>query len=298
MRTDARLHASTRRQFFGSSLGLLGMAGLTASAAPAWRIGCYTRPWDQHDYRVALDGIAEAGYRYAGLMTHKGKSWVMITVDTTPDEAAAIGEEVRKRGLETISIYGGNFPVEKGVAAGVAGLKRLIDNTAACRCPGLLLGGTDKPDLAEPYLKVLAECCDYAASKKVALTIKPHGGANATGAECRKLVERVGHKNLGIWYDPGNILYYSEGKLDPVTDVGSADGYIVGMSIKDFRPPKEVLVTPGTGKVDFRRVLARAKQGGFTQGPLVVECLDKGEPAKVTAEAKRARLFLEELTRG
>src|SRR5690606_20722691 len=130
---------------------------------------------------------------------------------------------------------------------------------------------------------------------KVALTIKPHGGANATGGECRKLVESVGHRNLRIWYDPGNILFYSEGKLDPVDDVGSADGFIAGMSIKDFRPPKEVLVTPGTGKVDFRRVLSRAKAGGFQQGPLVVECLDRGAPAKVTAEAKRARLFLEEL---
>ena len=289
---------STRRQFLGRSLMLAGVAASQATGAPSgsWNIGCYTRPWDQHDYRVALDGIAEAGYRYAGLMTHKGKSWVMVTVDTTPEEAAAMGEEVRKRGLQTISIYGGDFPVEKGISAGVAGLKLLIDNTAACQCPGLLLGGTGKPDLVQPYFKVVGECCDYAAERGVSLTIKPHGGANATGAECRKLVEAVGHENLRIWYDPGNILYYSEGKIDPVTDVASADGLISGMSIKDYRPPKEVMVTPGTGKVNFRKVLARARQGGFTQGPLVVEGLDRGEPAKITADAKRTRLFLEELT--
>jgi hypothetical protein len=29
--------------------------------------------------RVALDGIAEAGFQYAGLMTAKGKSWILIT---------------------------------------------------------------------------------------------------------------------------------------------------------------------------------------------------------------------------
>jgi sugar phosphate isomerase/epimerase len=290
---DRRI-APTRRDILAGCLAAASASRL--HAADIWEIGCYTRPWDQHDYRVALDGIAEAGYKYAGLMTHKGKSWVMVTVETTPEEAAAMGEEVRKRGLITSSIYGGDFPVAKGVEAGIAGLKRLIDNVAACRCPRLLLGGTGKAELVEPYYKVVAECCDYAASKQVALSIKPHGGTNATGAECRRLVEQVGHKNLRIWYDPGNIMFYSQGQVDPVKDVDSVNGLIAGMSIKDFKPPKEVLVTPGKGLVNFREVLAHAKRGGFRSGPLIVECLDRGEPAQVTAEAKRARALLEQLT--
>lgn len=49
---------------------------LAAESAVAYPIGCYTRPWDQHDYRVALDGIAEAGFKYAGIMTAKVKTWV------------------------------------------------------------------------------------------------------------------------------------------------------------------------------------------------------------------------------
>jgi len=260
-----------------------------------WQIGCYTRPWDQFDYRVALDGIAEAGYKYAGLMTHKGKSWVIVTTETTPEEAAAMGEEVRQRGMETVSIYAGNFPVEKSVEAGIAGLKLLIGNCAAARCPHLLLGGAGKEQLVPAYYKVVAECCDYAAAKGVGLSVKPHGGSNATGAQCRKIIEMAGHKNFGIWYDPGNIFFYSGGKVDPVDDVPSVDGLIAGMSIKDFKPPKEVMVTPGTGRVNFREVLARARKGGFTRGPLVVECLDRGDAAKVTAEARKARQLLEEL---
>ncbi len=43
-------------------------------------------------------------------------------------------------------------------------------------------------------------------------------------------------------------------------------------------------------------VLARAKKGGFTSGPLVIECLNRGDAAQVTAEARKARLFLEKLT--
>ena len=286
----------TRRNLL-EAIAFTGATALHSAPADRWRIGCYTRPWDQFDYRVALDGMAEAGFKYAGLMSHKGKSWILVNPDTPVEEAAAMGEEVRKRGMETLSIYGGDFPVQKSVEEGIVGLRRLIDNCAACRCPGLLLGGTGKPELVDTYYRVVRECCDYAASKGVGLSVKPHGGTNATGAECRKIFERVDDKNFGIWYNPGNIFYYSDGKLDPVDDAPSVNGLVVGMSVKDYRPPKEVLVTPGTGKVNFREVLARLKRGGFTSGPLVIECLDRGDtPAAITAEARKAREFLLELT--
>jgi len=288
-------NSPTRRGFLQAAA--LGAAALDAAPAGAWKLGCYTRPWDQFDYRIALDGIAEAGFHYAGLMTHKGKPNTVIHVETSVEQAAAIGEEVRRRGLETISVYGGSFPVEKSVADGIAGLRRLIDCCAACGSPGLLLGGTSRHELVEAYYNVVRECCDYAASKGVVISVKPHGGTNATGADCRRLVERVGRRNFGIWYDPGNIFYYSDGALDPVDDAPSVNGLVVGMSVKDFRPPKEVMITPGTGKVNFREVLAQLVRGGFRRGPLVVECLDRHETAAgITNEAKRARQFLVELT--
>jgi sugar phosphate isomerase/epimerase len=300
-RAALSLHAATRRDFLRTA-ALLGLAGASgpiealAAAGTGYQLGCYTRPWDQFEYRVALDGIAEAGFKYAGIMTAKGKSWVIITVDSTPEEVAAIAGEVKQRGLKTLSIYGGDFPVAKSVEAGVAGLKKLIGHCVLCSCPNLLLGGTTDPKLFGPYYKVVAECCDYAASKGVGLSIKPHGGQNATGPQCRKIIEQTGHKNFRLWYDPGNIFYYSDGKLDPVDDSATVDGLVVGMSVKDFKLPKEVLVTPGTGQVNFREVLAHLNKGGFRGGPMIVECLAPGDtPSKVTTQAKKARQFLEEL---
>jgi len=293
-------HIVSRREFLRATAAITIAAAarpFTALAAdPAYQLGCYTRPWDQFEYRVALDGIAEAGFKYAGIMTAKGKSWVIINVDSTPEEVAAIADEVKQRGLKTLSIYGGDFPVAKSVEAGIAGLKRLIDHSAICSCPHLMLGGTGEEKLVQPYYKVVAECCDYAASKGVGLSVKPHGGQNATGPQCRKLIEQVGHRNFRLWYDPGNIFYYSDAKLDPVDDSSTVDGLVVGVSVKDFKPPKEVLVTPGSGQVNFAKVFANLKKGGFARGPLIVECLDRGDAAKVTAEAKKARRFLEELT--
>jgi sugar phosphate isomerase/epimerase len=270
-------------------------SGIVQAAGP-WQIGCYTRPWAGEDWRAAFDAIAQAGYKHVGLMTTKAKGGLILSTASTPDEARLVGEEARKRGLAIPSAWCGGIPVGQSLEAAVEGLKKLIDNCAACGAANLLMGGVGDPKLEPAYYKAIAECCDYAAAKGVGLSVKPHGGTNSTGPQCRKLIDQVGHKNFRLWYDPGNIFYYSDGKLDPIDDAATVDGLVVGMSVKDFEPPKNVAVTPGTGKVNFAAVLARLKQGGFTRGALVVECLAPGDAAKTIEEARKARAFLEQLT--
>ncbi|HXX21991.1 MAG TPA: TIM barrel protein [Terriglobia bacterium] len=290
IRPGGRRRSVSRRQFIGSAVAATAAAVLSrARESPRWQIGCYTRPWAQYDYHAAFDGIAAAGFKYVGLMTTKSKSNLIISLSTTTEEAAAVGAEAKQRGLKVISMWADEF-------ANPGDLKHIIDNSAACGCPNLLLGGTDEQH-ADAYYKTVAECCDYAAAKKVGLSVKPHGGTNPNGTRCREIIERIGNKNFRLWYDPGNIFYYSDGKLDPVDDAAAVDGLVAGMSVKDFRPPKEVEITPGTGQVNFAKVLSRLQQGGFTYGPLVVECLDHGDLAHVNAEAVKARKFLETLTR-
>jgi sugar phosphate isomerase/epimerase len=299
----------SRREFLvwalaaGAAGALVPRAGAGPVAAAeegtmpgGWQIGCYTRPWAGQDYRAALDAIAQAGYKYAGLMTAKSATGLVISAATPIDEARQAGEEARKRGLAVPSVYGGDIPVQKSLDAAIESLRKLIDNCAAAGAANLLMGGTGDAKLQDVYYKAIAECCDYAAGKKVGISVKPHGGLNATGPQCRKVIEKVGHKNFRLWYDPGNICYYSEGQLDPVADAATVDGLVIGMSVKDYLPPRNVDVTPGTGKVNFPAVLARLKEGGFVRGPLVVECLAPGDAAKVLEEAKKARRFLEELT--
>jgi len=299
----------TRRRFLERTLKI-GAAGLAASCTGAsraaaamgsatdgvWQVGCYTRPWANYDYRVALDAIAEAGFKYAGLMTTRSKTGLVISISTMLEEAERVGEEAEKRGLGVLSAYGGDIPVAKSLKAGIEGLKKLIDNCAACGAKNLLMGGTGDEKLYKVYYKAIAECCDYAEEKGVGISIKPHGGLNATGPQCRKTIEMVGHRNFRIWYDPGNIFFYSNGELDPVDDAATVDGLVVGMCVKDYKHPKDVSVTPGTGQVDFPAVLARLKKGGFTHGPLIVECLDEGDAEQTLAQARKARTFLEGLT--
>jgi sugar phosphate isomerase/epimerase len=287
----------SRREMLESTLVVGAFAPQVASAlsraAGPWRIGCYTRPWAQHEYRVALDAIAEAGFKYAGLMTTKSPTNLVISVETTPEEARKVGEECSKRSLAVPSLYGGGIPVGKSLDAGIQGMKRLIDNCAAASAENLMMGGVSDPSLEGPYYKAIAECCGYAREKGIGISVKPHGGTNATGPQCRKLIESVGCGSFRLWYDPGNIFYYSDGKLDPVDDSTTVNGLVVGMSVKDFRLPKDVELTPGTGMVNFPKVMANLKRGGFTSGALLIECLAPGDLSQLLADAKRARAFVE-----
>ena len=272
-------------------------AGETPAGKSAYQLGCFTRPFDQHDYRAALDAIAEAGFRHCGIMTAKAKRWVVIDEETTAEEAARVGADAKARGLSVLSVYADWKTIEPP-AKGVEALRRLVDHCAACGSPSLMLGGTTDERLAAAYYHAIAECCPYAATRGIGLTIKPHGGLNATGPQCRKIIASVDQPNFRLWYDPGNIFYYSDGKVDPVEDAATVDGLVVGISAKDFLPPKDVMVTPGQGRVDFPKVLARLRTGGFRTGPVLIETLAQGDLKQVIAQARQARVYLAGLLEG
>jgi hypothetical protein len=87
----------SRRHFIEkAALASAGMAFLSAARATPWQIGCYTRPWAEFEYLAAFDGIAKAGFKYAGLMTCK--SGLVISTETTPDQVARVKKEADARG--------------------------------------------------------------------------------------------------------------------------------------------------------------------------------------------------------
>lgn len=302
MRTSEQL---TRRGFLGRTLAAgaasltvpqLAAASATAAAPPyledrGWRIGCWTRPWSKHDYRVAMDAIAEAGFKYIGLTGAKTKTRRVIAPATTLEESQQVGVEARKRGLTITNVYGGGIPLDTDGDS----LRKMIDNCAAAEAQSVMLAHMGNEQNFRDCCKTVAECCDYAAEKKIVIVLKPHGGTTGTGPQLRQAVEQVSHENFTVMYDPGNIYYYSNGDLDPVKDAATVGGLISGMSVKDYKHPKNVAITPGDGQVDFPALMARLGKGGFTHGPLIIETLAPGDMPQTLAEAKKARKFVEEL---
>lgn len=278
----------------GAVATLAGCAG-GRNSNKRWSLGCFTRPWSDYDIYTAMDEIAAAGFKHIGLMTTAPKGRLALSMTTTEPDAIKMGEEAHRRGLEVAVAYVGDFPLQGSKQQGMDGLRKLIDLCVASRCKTALLGGTGKAEYYDSYYSTVAACCDEAQQKGVQLVLKPHGGLNSTGLQCRKTIETVNHPNFRLWYDPGNIYYYSDGKLDPVDDVASVDGIVTGMCVKDYQQPKIVDLTPGTGLVRFPAVWSKLVKGGFSRGPLVVECLKKGTLAETRTEAITARIFLERL---
>jgi sugar phosphate isomerase/epimerase len=206
-----------------------------------------------------------------------------------------MGEEARRRGLQIPNAYGGRLPSDRSVQAGIDALRRYVDNAAAAGVWSVQISSLGNSKTYHQHIQAIAACCDYAAERDVAIVLKPHGGLTGTGPLLRKAVERVGHENFSVMYDPGNVYFYSDGLNDPVKDAAALDGLVRGMSIKDYRHPKDVALTPGTGRVDFPALMARLRRGGFTHGPLIIEMLAPGDLDHLLGEARKARKFVEAL---
>lgn len=305
---NRRTTNSDRRQFLQRS-AVLAASGVLANpwvaadenpiaatdAASAWLLGCFTRPFADFTYEQTVQAIAAAGFAAVGLMSVRLSDATVTLADANESQVTEIRDQAAKHKLSIAATYYSGPPVDRSVTVGIEALRRLIDNCHHATCATILMGGTTHEQLFDAYYDAVAACCDYAAQKQVALVLKPHGGLNATGPQCRKIVARVNHPAFRLWYDPGNIFYYSEGQIDPVNDVSSVDGLVTGMCVKDFVPPQDVAINPGSGRVDFPKLMTQLKAGGFVSGPLIVETLKPGDLETTKANAAAAYKFLSEL---
>jgi sugar phosphate isomerase/epimerase len=294
-----------RREFLQTTAMAAGGAALTScgtahTAAPAkgvrWRIGCLNRPWvnekEKWTYDVALDGIKDAGYSLTGLLTPTPRE-PFIGPTATPEYLAALRQKIAARGLKVNmgSLHTKNeLPLEEQIKD----MRRQIDNGKTVGVQFLLTFGVDRPKYFENYYKLMRDAAPYAHERGLKLVLKPHGGASGASEEILRCMSAVNHPNFKIWFDAGNIIYYT-GK-DPLEQLKPIADRVTGFCAKDCdRPQGNVWLEFGKGRVDFGAVFAELKRAGFN-GPVMVECCAQGEtPEAVTAGARQNREFLENL---
>jgi sugar phosphate isomerase/epimerase len=140
----------------------------------------------------------------------------------------------------------------------------------------------------------MADAAAYAQERGIKLVMKPHGGGSGASEEILNAIKAVGHPNFKIWYDAGNIIYYT-GK-DPVAELEPIVQHVTGFCAKDCGSLKgDVMIQFGAGKVDFAGVFRKLKSAGFN-GPIMVECCKIGAtPQETMANAKANREFLDKV---
>jgi len=145
----------------------------------------------------------------------------------------------------------------------------------------------------------------------VQLVIKPHDALNYTACELLGWVRQVNHPNFRLFWDPGNVIYYT-GK-NPVNQLDIVLPYVTGLVGKDCSGPAqeerragdppfgqksnsglgEVRMQFGVGKVDFVGIFRKLKSVGF-KGPIYVEgtlAADTLEGTIANARANREYLI-------
>ena len=277
----------------GSAATAAGMfPAPSLDAAVHWPIGCFNRPWTTWSFDETLTQIKAAGYQTTGLLT-RTKDEPFIGADATPEYLATLKQRLAGSGLK--ANMGAlrsrhNIPLDESIKE----VRQQIANAEALALPYLLTFGVDKPEEYAHYYKVMSDAAAYAQERRIKLVMKPHGGGSGASEEIVAVMKAVQHPNFKIWYDAGNIIYYT-GK-NPVEELKPIARHVTGFCAKDCAALKsDVMVQFGTGKVDFAAVFGTLKAAGF-DGPVMVECCKVGATAVETMGNARAnRLFLEKV---
>jgi sugar phosphate isomerase/epimerase len=295
-----------------------GLAGLAAGAAGSkaagegqstekgkatrFQIACMTLPYSRFPFRRALYGIKEAGYRYVAWgTTHQeadGQKPVLAH-DAPPDRAKELGKRCRDLGLEPLLMFSGIYP-EAPDAVDI--LTARIRQAEAAGIPQVLTFGHTQGGNRKLWVERFKQIGPVAREHGVTIVVKQHGGDTGTGAACAAIVREVDDEGVKVNYDAGNVMDYLD--VDPIPDIRACADEVRSFCIKDHRNfPKDQDCGPGFGEIDHYRLLHPVASTGRAM-PLCCENIfapvipAPADPEGIDALARRAREFLEVVTRG
>jgi sugar phosphate isomerase/epimerase len=337
---------STRREFIATASTAAAAAALTTGTAEAQRsgstrlvIGCHTRPFSSFratqtsnpDY--ILDAIKSAGYEFADMVAAPGPGAGAGPnpapagtaagtapppqgrgVPATAEATAAYKQKLAERGLKSNIA---SFPTaQRGVpfADAIANARQIVANAHTLGQKYALNLGIEEEERWVEWCKVLADAAAFGKERGVKVVVKHHHGLNNTSMDLLGWIKQVNHPNFGVFFDPGNVVYYT-GK-DPVKQLEIIGPHVAGVVAKDCSAPHfmeravgdppfgtavkgagnpEVMIQFGTGKVDFAAFFKKLKSVGFS-GPTMVEGTEVGATLEQTvANARANREFLEKI---
>jgi sugar phosphate isomerase/epimerase len=197
-----------------------------------------------------------------------------ITPDSSREDVLAVRQIAVDAGLAP-SMLLARAPLDLGLEPALTAYRRLIDHAATLGADWLLDLGTGQEVFHERYVSLMRRAAPYAQQAGVEISVKPHGGITRTSEDLVALHNAVGHPAFGICYDPGNIIYYTQGAERPEDHISRVAPLVTTGIIKDCvvrAGVPDVMITPGEGWVDFHAVFSALSEAGFG-GPLYLECV-------------------------
>jgi sugar phosphate isomerase/epimerase len=257
----------------------------------ASRLTGLTNTYHSYSLEEALAGIAKAGFKSVELTSVPG--WTEhVRRDAGPEELGRLKDLLAQHGLTAVSLAAhSDLVTDAGVIEFRKGLK--IAKTLGIPYVTTSTGGHDASSAGSleeqrnAFLQRIRPLADEAAEMGITICLETHGGLLANGAIASKLVQDIGKPNVGINYDPGNVVFY--GGVRPEQDIVNAAPYVRHMHCKDQKGGPGIWNFPavGSGEIDFAPIFAALDKAGFT-GPVSVEIEFQGEPWPPLADVDKA----------
>jgi sugar phosphate isomerase/epimerase len=255
------------------------------------RLAASTNSYHGYSLEEALAGIAGAGFTSVELTSVPG--WTEhVRRDADDAEILRVKDLLAQHGLTAVSLSGHSDLVSD---EGVKQFRKAMDLARKLGITKITTstGGHDASSagsLAEQraaFLERFGPLADEAARDGIDLCLETHGGLLATGVISKALVEDIGRPNVGINYDPGNVIFY--GDTRPEGDLPQAVDRVTHMHVKDQIGGAGVWHFPqiGTGEIDFSDLFKSLDAAGF-DGPCSIELEFQGEPWPSLDEVNRA----------
>jgi len=268
-----------------------------------FQIACMTLPYGAFPLVRALEGIKAAGYRYVAWGTSHnesgGKRVPVMAVDAPPAAAKQLGRRCRDVGLEPLMMFSTIYPENP---KGLEVLTARVKQAAAAGIPQVLTFGHTKGGNRKLWIERFTQLGPIAKDHGVMIVVKQHGGTTGTGTACAEITREVHHPAIKVNFDAGNVMDYLN--VDPIPDIEKCAGEVHSFCIKDHRNwPRDQDCGPGFGEIDHYRLLHPVAFTGRGM-PLCCENIfppvlsRPTTPEGVDDYARRARLFLETVTRG
>lgn len=245
------------------------------------RLAGLTNSYHTYSLDEALAGIARAGFKTVELTSVPG--WTEhVRRDAKEEELAHVKDLLHKYGLTAVSLAGHSDLVsDNGVAefrkalniARKLGISYVTTSTGGHDASS----GGSLENQRNKFMRNIRPLADEAAEMGITICLETHGGLLATGVIAKKLIEDIGKPNIGINYDPGNVIFY--GGVRPEEDIMHSADAVKHMHCKDQIGGKGVWNFPaaGTGEVDFASIFKALDGVGF-DGPVSCEIEFTGEP--------------------
>ena len=252
----------------------------------------FSNCYGEFGVQAAIAHVGKVGVRHleVGLQEHTGYLVVpaeaTITLGSGEERVRRALADLAANGLSVTTCYG---HADVSTAEGRQQFNALVDLAAALGARWFTC------DMGHPEDKRLlydgmAKVADYAQGKGLLLCLETHPPLATNASVALDTLRSVGHPNIRINWDTGNIYYYNEG-IDGEAELEKAAPYVGHVHLKDCRKGAGEWFFPalGDGIVDLGRVRTILAQAGFF-GPYSVEIEGIAGEGPLTLEQRQANV--------